>query len=246
MAQRKIQKHQRRRNKRRVFFSFIMLVILFVGGFYAAYHWFVGESKYINPTPSPKPLHTVSPSSTQIPSSAGGKSKSKSNSTSKPKSTSKASSTSAPKETASATSTPSASPKAKLNMKEYSNDNYGFSCPVMSDFSTYVGEDPNAVMSVRSTDGSAYEHIFVSDYAPSDASIGMRDFISSYPTAKIIKNNAGSGYFYALIKYEDMYIYRYAAYTDGTEKGFEFGYSESTEALYEDCPEEIKDNFDLY
>lgn len=76
--------------------------------------------------------------------------------------------------------------------------------------------------------------------------MSMRDFVSSYPTGIIIENRAGGDYFYALIKYDDMYIYRYSAFENGSEIGFEFCYNENLEEKYSSYPEEIRDYFTIY
>lgn len=227
-------RHKKRRKKFSALGVILLAAVIFGGCIYFAYTQFSKSSPYINAEATPSP---IAPSSSPAVSVAP-KSKSTHQSTPSPQPTAKADT----KKTAS----PAASVSPKSDFTEYADDLYGFSCPYPSNFSEYTGEDSKAIMSLRAPEGSAYEHIFANESSSCIPTTEMRDFISSYPTALIIENRAGTDYYYALIKYDDMYIYRYAAYTNDTEKGFEFGYSENTKDMYSKYPEEIKDNFVLY
>lgn len=229
-------RHRKRKKRLSAFGAVLIAAIIFGGCIYIAYTKFSESSPYIKAETTPSP--TAIASMPSVSASPAVKSKSAYPSTSSPQPTEK----SEIKKTA----VPSASLSPKSSFTEYADDLYEFSCLYPSNFSEYSGEDTHAVMSLRAPEGSAYEHIFASESSSGLPTTEMRDFISSYPTASIIENRAGADYYYALIKYDDMYIYRYAAYSDNTEKGFEFGYSENTKDIYSKYPEEIKDNFILY
>ena len=238
MANKKKSSSRHRKHKKRLsaFVMVLVTAIIFGGCIYITYTKFSESSPYIKAETSPSPAAIASAPSASP--SVAARSKSGHQSTSSPPPTEKSE--------IKKTTEPYASASPKSAFTEYADDLYGFSCPYPSNFSEYSGEDTHAVMSLRAPEGSAYEHIFANESSSCLPTTEMRDFISSYPTASIIENRAGSDYYYALIKYDDMYIYRYAAYTDDTEKGFEFGYSENTKDTYSKYPEEIKDNFILY
>lgn len=233
MAQRK---KKRKKKGGTVLLGFI-LVALFAACIYIAYNAMTNASPYINKEPSSSPTaiqaSTPAPTGSPIPSSsAASRSPAR---TSSPNPSAKADST----------STPNAKSDSDA-FASYANDSYGFSCPYPEGFLEYSGEDSNAQLSLRSSDGGAYEHIFTSDSPAETPAMDMRDFLSAYPSAQIIENRAGNGYFYALIKYEGTYIYRYTSYSDGTAKGFEFGYGESLEDKYSEYPSIIRADFTLY
>lgn len=249
MPNKKSIKHRKKKRKSSGCLVVLLAGIVFAACIYFTYTKFSESSPYINAEATASPtvnssIPTVAPNTSSKASANTSKNTSSKNS----KNTANPSSPS-PKPTQKSEKEKSTSKPSSLKtgeLVEYSNDIYGFSCPYFSSFSEYIGEAPDALISLRAPEGSAYEHIFATDDTSSSPTSEMREFISSYPTASILENRAGNDYFYALIKYDDMYIYRYAVFTDDTEKGFEFGYSENTKSTYSDYPAEIKDNFILY
>ena len=241
------------KKKKGCFFPVFLLlcVALFVACVYFPYKMYSQSSKYINATPSPVPLGTSQPKT--VAGTVHTKSSVSASPEASPKSSSKPTSKPSSKPTSEPTDEPKSSKKLSVKsendeivMKEYENELYGFSCPYADGFSFYESSDPTAVLALRSPDGGAYEHIFVNDMPTDSPAVGMKNFVSSYPSAEILENRAGSNYYYVLIKNEDTYVYRYAEYTDDIEKGFEFGYAENNASIYEKYPQEIRDNFYLY
>lgn len=240
---------RRRRKKKqggKAILALLGVVVLFAVCIGGAYTLFAKNSQYINPTPNP--LEKTIVATTTNPHD---KNSQVAASTTVPKTTKNPSSTSTPKATkAVQTEAPTKEPEAikntEVDLYTYENTEYGFECPYPSNFSEYSGNDPTAAIAYRSPDGAAYEHIFAGIESYGSPSMDMRDFVSSYPTAQIIQNRAGNDYFYALIKYDDMYIYRYTDYSGDVAKGFEFGYSERLESVYADYPEEIKSYFTIF
>lgn len=239
--------NRRRRKKKhggRAILALLGVIVLFAVCIGGAYTLFAKNSQYINPTPNPLEktitASTANPKGTNSPVSV---------STTVPKTTKNPTSTPKPTkavQTVAPTKEPESVKNSEVNLYTYENTEYGFECPYPSNFSEYSGNDPTAAISYRSPDGAAYEHIFAGIESYGTPSMDMRDFVSSYPTAQIIRNRAGNDYFYALIKYDDMYIYRYTDYSGGSAKGFEFGYSERLENVYADYPEEIKSYFTIF
>ena len=232
MAQQK--KHKKKKQGWKIVLLSFFLVALFIACIYGAYTMMVGSSPYINASPTPgakmvqavtaSPLPSAAPTPTSTASARPGR-EPEETATAKPKSSSDGSSSSG-------------------SMITYEDDSYGYSCPYPDSFSKDNVNDNRVRLSLRSLDGSAYEHILV-DEAPSDnPAMDMRAFLSRYPSAIIQENRSGNDYFYALIKDGSTYIYRYMAYSDGTAKGFEFGYENADQ--YQDYPQEIRDNFMLY
>lgn len=242
MPNKKSTKHRKKKRKSGGCLVLLLAIIVFAACIYFTYTKFSESSPYINAEATASPTAAPSTSSKASANTSKNTSSKNSKNTAKPSSPSPKPTQKSEKEKS--TDKPS-SPKTG-ELVEYSNDIYGFSCPYFSSFSEYIGETPDALISLKAPEGSAYEYIFATEDTSSSPTSEMREFISSYPTASIIENRAGNDYFYALIKYDDMYIYRYAAFTDDTEKGFEFGYSENTKDTYSDYPAEIKDNFILY
>lgn len=247
MAQKRNKRKGKHRKKHRLIFPvFILCVVLLACIILVTNHLYLSSSPYVKNEPSPIP-QTTAQSSLPSPSAA-----SASRSVSKSGVKATAAPTSTPKSTAKPTTKPTKKPSSEeqksdgVVMAEYSDDIYGFTCPYIKSFSVYGGDDPDAVYSLRSPDGGAYEHIFVNEASAETPAMAMREFVSSYPTGIIMENHAGDSYFYALIKYDDNYVYRYAAYLDGVEMGFEFGYTENTKSVYSEYPEEIKDDFYLH
>ena len=240
---------RRRRKKKqggKAILALLGVVVLFAVCIGGAYTLFAKNSQYINPTPNP--LEKTIVATTTNPHD---KNSQVAASTTIPKTTKNPSSTSTPKatkavQTEAPTKEPEAIKNAEVDLYTYENTEYGFECPYPSNFSEYSGNDPTAAIAYRSPDGAAYEHIFAGIESYGSPSMDMRDFVSSYPTAQIIQNRAGNDYFYALIKYDDMYIYRYTDYSGDVAKGFEFGYSERLESAYADYPEEIKSYFTIF
>lgn len=240
---------RRRRKKKqggKAILALLGVVVLFAVCIGGAYTLFAKNSQYINPTPNP--LEKTIVATTTNPHD---KNSQVAASTTVPKTTKNPSSTSTPKatkavQTEAPTKAPEAIKNSEVDLYTYENTEYGFECPYPSNFSEYSGNDPTAAIAYRSPDGAAYEHIFAGIESYGSPSMDMRDFVSSYPTAQIIQNRAGNDYFYALIKYDDMYIYRYTDYSGDVAKGFEFGYSERLESVYADYPEEIKSYFTIF
>ena len=241
-------RRRRRKEKQggKAILALLGVVVLFAVCIGGAYTLFAKKSQYINPTPNPLEKTIVATKT-----NPHDKNSQVAASTTVPKTTKNPSSTSTPKatkavQTEAPTKEPEAIKNAEVDLYTYENTEYGFECPYPSNFSEYSGNDPTAAIAYRSPDGAAYEHIFAGIESYGSPSMDMRDFVSSYPTAQIIQNRAGNDYFYALIKYDDMYIYRYTDYSGDVAKGFEFGYSERLESVYADYPEEIKSYFTIF
>lgn len=234
-------KRRKKKHKGRIAVLVIILILLFAGCMFLAYYLMASSSPYIKSNHNASTPQPTSLSPTRAPYSSPSPSPSSSRTvpTSSPYSSTKP--TSSPRSGNSGTATYSDN-----EFYAYSNDEYGFECPYPKNFTEYSGGDSDVQTAFTSPDGNAYEYIIASDYPNDTPAMDMREFVSSYPTAQIIENRAGSDYFYALIKYDDMYVYRYEAYSDGTSKGFEFGYNEDFEYKYSDYPKEIRSNFTLY
>lgn len=237
-------KRRRKVKKGRVFLAALFIAALFVGCIYGAYALFVASSPYINATPTPSagtiytPFPSVSPSPVSTPSPSPRRAH-----------------TNGDDETDAEDDETDNGPRSSrrpseepgdVSLSSYEDDNYGFACPYPSDFSSNGGGNGDIQLTLISNDGRAYQDIIASSDISSSPAADMRAFLSEHPSAIIEKNSSGSDYYYVLINDNGTYIYRYAAYTEGTAKGFEFGYDEQVRDTYEDYPDMIRADFTLY
>ena len=228
----KKRRHQKRHGARNVLIA-LLLVGLLAACIVFSYKWIENSSPYMGKsTPAPTTVQGTTAPTSAAPSR-----------TAAPSPSPRASGTPQPERTRKPSSQDG---NTSPEFETYEDDIYGFDCPYPESFSISATQETGVLLSLRSPDGSAYQKIFVDENPSSSPSMDMRAFVSEYPRAAIIENRAGSEYFYALIKLEDTYIYRYAAYTDGIAKGFEFGYGENVKDLYADYPADIRAEFELY
>lgn len=217
----KVMAKRKKKKKKSPIVLIILLAVLFVGSVYGMNKFWTSSSPYIKNNATPTPIAAHTPMATMDVSYTA---------TSTPKTSDKPTATSSSEETAE-------------KLAEYENDEYSFSCPYPQKFSQTTPAASDTLLSLRSSDGAAYENIFASDATGQTPAVDMRDFVSKYPTAKIVDNRIGNTYYYILIKVNNEYIYRYVAYGEDTVKGFEFGYNESFESEYLEYPKQIKSGF---
>lgn len=238
MSQRKKRK-RRSSHPSRIFLIALLFAALFIACIFGAYKFMVDSSPYINASPTPGVNKAVSPSPSVQPSS-------------QPTPTSTAHTRTGRShddedlQYGESTHSPNGQYDEEIMFSMYEDDLYGFTCPYPSDFDVTASNGTGVQLSLRSVDGSAYQDIIVND-SPSDTpSMDMRAFLSDHPSAIIEENRSGDDYYYILINQDGQYIYRYEAYSEGSSKGFEFGYSESTADRYAEYPDDIRADFTLY
>lgn len=238
MAQKKKRK-KRRGHPGRIFLVSMLFAALFIACIYGAYTFMVDSSPYINASPTPGVQTAVSPSPSVQPTPSL-----------RPSPSASVRESSEPDDEEEygleATRTPGREPAAEIVFSTYEDDIYGFACPYPENFEPDGLEGEGVQLSLTSSDGSAYQYIIADDSPADTPAMDMRAFLSEHPSAIIEENRSGSDYYYILINENGMYIYRYAAYSDGSAKGFEFGYTESTADMYAGYPDDIRADFMLY
>lgn len=238
MAQKKKRK-KRRGHPGRIFLVSMLFAALFIACIYGAYTFMVDSSPYINASPTPGVQSAVSPSPSVQPTPSL-----------RPSPSARVRESAEPDDEEEYGSEPERTPSGEYTeevlLSTYEDDTYGFACPYPENFEPDGLEGEGVQLSLTSSDGSAYQYIIADDSPADTPAMDMRAFLSEHPSAIIEENRSGSDYYYILINENGMYIYRYAAYSDGSAKGFEFGYTESAADMYAGYPDDIRADFMLY